>query len=71
MAKTTKLQKEVQMIQIEVQKLQLQINIDWEVIDVATQAMVKLYDQLIKEGLVELREALEKAEAEFRRWHFE
>jgi hypothetical protein len=35
MAKATKLQKEVQMTQIEVQKLQLQINIDWEAIDVA------------------------------------
>ncbi len=44
MAKITKFQKEVQMIQIEVQKLQVQINIDWEVIDVANQAKVKLYD---------------------------
>jgi hypothetical protein len=71
MVKTTKLQKEVHMIQIEVQKLQLQINIDWEVIDVANQAKVKLYNQLIEEGPVELKEALEKAEVEFRRWHFE
>jgi hypothetical protein len=30
-----------------------------------------LYDQLIKKGLVELREALEKIEVEFRKWHFE
>jgi len=38
---------------------------------VANQAKVKLYDQLIEEGPIELREALEKAEAKFRRWHFE
>jgi deoxyadenosine/deoxycytidine kinase len=37
----------------------------------ANQAKVKLYDQLIKEGLVELREAIENVEVEFRRWHFE
>jgi hypothetical protein len=71
LAKATKLQKEVQMIQIEVYKLQLQINIDWEAIDVANQAKVKLYDQLIENGPIELREALEKSETEFRRWHFE
>ncbi len=59
------------MIQIEVQKLQLQINIDLEAIDVANQAKVKLYDQLIEEGPIELGEALENAEAKFRRWHFE
>ncbi len=59
------------MIQIEVYKLQLQINIDWEAIDVANQAKVKLYDQLIENGPIELREALEKSETEFRRWHFE
>jgi len=35
------------------------------------QAKVKLYDQLIKRGLVKLREVLEKAKVEFRRWHFE
>jgi hypothetical protein len=34
------------------------------------QAKVKLYDQLIEEGHVELGEALEKVEVEFRRWHF-
>ncbi len=37
----------------------------------ANQNKVKLYHQLIEEGLVELREALEKVEVEFRRWHFE
>jgi len=41
MAKITKVQKEVQMIQIEVQKLCLQINIDWEATVVANQATVK------------------------------
>ncbi len=30
MAKANKLQKEIQMIEIDVQKLQLQMNIDWE-----------------------------------------
>jgi hypothetical protein len=30
-----------------------------------------LYDQLIEEGPLELGEALEKAEVEFKRWHFE
>ncbi len=34
------------------------------------QIKVKLYDQLIKDGL-ELGKALEKAEVEFKRWHFE
>jgi len=38
---------------------------------VANQAKVKLYDQLIEEGPIELREVLEKAEVEFKRWHFE
>jgi hypothetical protein len=38
---------------------------------VANQTKVKLYDQLIKKGLVELGEVLEKAETEFKRWHFE
>jgi hypothetical protein len=57
------------MTQIEAQKFQLQNNIDWEAIAVANQTKVKLYDQLI-EGFVELREALEKVEVEFKRWHF-
>ncbi len=57
------------MTQIKVQKFQLQNNIDWEAIAVANQVKVKLYDQLI-EGLVELKEALEKIEVEFKRWHF-
>jgi hypothetical protein len=35
------------------------------------QAKVKLYDQLIKRGHVELGEVLEKAKVEFGRWHFE
>ncbi len=35
------------------------------------QAKVKLYDQLIEKGPVELGEILEKAEVELRRWHFE
>jgi len=42
-----------------------------EAIDVANQAKVKLYDQLIEEGPIELGEALEKAEVKFKRWHFE
>ncbi len=37
----------------------------------ANQAKVKLHDQLIEKGLVELGEALEKVEAELKRWHFE
>jgi hypothetical protein len=37
----------------------------------ANQAKVKLFDQLIEGGLVELGEALEKVEVEFKRWHFE
>jgi hypothetical protein len=37
---------------------------------VAKQTKVKLYDQLIEEGLIELGEALEKVEAEFKRWRF-
>ncbi len=36
----------------------------------ANQTKVKLYDQLIEKGHVELGEGLEKAKAEFRRWHF-
>jgi len=71
MAKVNKLQKEVQMAQIEVQKFQLQVNKEWEVATMANQAKVKLYDQLIEKGDVELGEALEKVEAEFKRWHFE
>ncbi len=71
MAKANKLQKEIQMIEIDVQKLQLQMNIDWEPITMENQVKVKLYDQLIEEGLVELEEALEKVEVGFRRWHFE
>jgi len=71
MEKITKVQKEVQMTQIEVQKLRLQINIDWEAIVVANQTTIKLYDQLIEEGPIELGEALGKVEVEFKRWHFE
>ncbi len=59
------------MTQIEVQKLHVQINTNWEATIVANQAKVKLYDQLIEEGPIELGEVLEKVEAEFRRWHFE
>jgi hypothetical protein len=44
---------------------------DWEAIVVANQTKVKCYDQPIKKGPIELREALEKAEAKFKRWHFE
>lgn len=40
MEKVTKLQKEVQMTQIEMQKLQLQININWEATIVANQVKV-------------------------------
>jgi hypothetical protein len=32
------------MVQVEVQKLQLQINIDWEATTMANQTKVKLYD---------------------------
>lgn len=53
------------------QKLQLQINTKWEVITVTNEAKVKLHYQLIEGGLVELGEALKKAEVEFKRWHFE
>ncbi len=44
MAKANKSHKEVQMVEIEVQKLQLQVNTGWEVIAIANQAKVKLYD---------------------------
>jgi hypothetical protein len=44
MVKVNKIQEEVQMVQVEVQKLQLQINIDWEATIVANQVKVKLYD---------------------------
>ncbi len=71
MVKAIKLRKDVQMVQIEVQELQLQINIDWEAMTMAKQTKVKLYDQLIKKGLVELGEALEKGETELTKWHFE
>jgi hypothetical protein len=54
MVKANKLQKEVQMAQVEVQNFLLQINTDWEAITMANQAKVKLYDQLIEEGHVEL-----------------
>lgn len=37
----------------------------------ANQVKVKLYDQLIEEGPMELGEALEKVEVEFKKWHFE
>jgi len=37
----------------------------------ANQAKVKFYDQLIEEVPLELGEVLEKAEVEFKRWHFE
>jgi hypothetical protein len=53
------------------QKLQLQININWEATSMENQAKVKLYDHLIEEGLVELREAIKNIEVEFKRWHFE
>jgi hypothetical protein len=59
------------MTQIEVQKLQLQINTEWEVAIGANQTKVKLYDQLIEGGPMELGEALKKVETEFRKWHFE
>jgi hypothetical protein len=42
------------MAQIEVRKFQLQVNIEWEVTTVANQAKVKLYDQLIEKGPLEL-----------------
>jgi hypothetical protein len=38
---------------------------------VANQTKVKLYDELIEEGLIELGEPLERVEVEFKRWHFE
>ncbi len=59
------------MAQVEVQKLQLQINTDWEATIMANQVEVKMYDRLIEEGLLELGEVLEKAKAKFKRWHFE
>jgi hypothetical protein len=71
MAKANKLQKEIHIARIEVQKLQLQVNIKWEIATVANQTKVKLYDQLIEGGHVELGDALKKAEAEFKRWHYE
>ncbi len=64
MAKINKLQKEIHMVQIEVHKLQLQVNTKWEVVAMANQAKEKIYDQLVERGLVELREALEKAKAD-------
>ncbi len=67
MEKVNKLQKEVYMAQIEMQKLQLQINTYWEVAAMTNQAKIKLYDQLIERDLVELKEALEKDEAKFKR----
>ncbi len=48
------------MTQVEVQKLQLQINTNWEATTMANQVNVKLYDQLIEESSIELGEALEK-----------
>jgi hypothetical protein len=71
MAKTTKLQNELQIIQIEMQNFHLQINTNWEATIVANQTKVKLYDELIEEGLIELGEPLERVEVEFKRWHFE
>lgn len=71
MAKVNKLQKEIHTAQIEVQKLQLQVNIKWEITNVANETKVKLYDQLIEGGHVELGDALKKAEAKFKRWHYE
>ncbi len=35
------------------------------------QAKVKLYNQKIERGPMELEEALKKVEVEFRKWHFE
>ncbi len=37
----------------------------------ANEAKVKLYDQLIEEGPMELGEDLKKAKVEFKRWHVE
>jgi hypothetical protein len=71
MAKVNKLQKEIHIAQIEVQKLQLQVNIKWEIANVANETKVKLYDQLIERGHVELGDALKKAEAKFKRGHYE
>jgi hypothetical protein len=47
MAKINKLHNEVHTTQIEVQKLQLQVNIEWEITILTNQTKVKLYDQLI------------------------
>ncbi len=55
------------MAQIEMQKLQLQVNTYWEVAAMTNQAKIKLYDQLIEGGLVELKEALEKDEVKFKK----
>jgi hypothetical protein len=44
MEKVNKLQKEVYMAQIEMQKLQLQVNTYWEVAAMTNQAKIKLYD---------------------------
>jgi len=44
MEKVNKLQKEVYMVQIEMQKLQLQVNTYWEVVAMTNQAKIKLYD---------------------------
>lgn len=57
MAKANKLHKEVHMVQIEVQKLQLQVKTKWEVVVVGNQAKVKLCQ--------------EKVKAKFKRQHFE
>ncbi len=65
MEKVNKFQKEVYMAQIEMQKLQLQVNTYWEVAAMTNQAKIKLYDQLIEGGLVELKEAFEKDEVKF------
>ncbi len=67
MEKVNKFQKEVYMAQIEMQKLQLQVNTYWEVAAMTNQAKIKLYDQLIEGGLVELKEALEKDEVKFKK----
>jgi hypothetical protein len=37
----------------------------------ANQTKVKLFDQLIERGLMELGEVLQMAKVEFRAWHFE
>lgn len=69
MGKVNKLQKELQIVQSEVQKFQLQNNIDWKAIVVENQVKVMLYDQLMKDSLVELIKTLEEAKAKFKRWH--